>query len=249
MIDLGGRTALVTGASHGIGTAIAKRLAADGARVAVHYNSNELAAKKIATDILDAGGCAFTVHADFGLEESVEDLLAAVRNGLGGARLDILVNNAGAFGGTLDHVTPDEFDHLFAVNVRAPFFLIKHALPQLADGARIVNISSGATRVAVPHIVYAMTKGAIDVMTRTMAWRLGMRGITLNAIAPGITENTTNMCANGASDPMDAIGMTALGRIGQPRDVADVVGFLTSDDARWITGQVIDVCGGLFLGP
>ena len=250
MADLRGKTALVTGASRGIGRAIALRLATDGARVAVHYGNNEAAAKEAVTDIERAGGRAFAVRADLGIEDAADSLVAALREVLGETRLDILVNNAAVFGGTLGETDRREFDHIFAVNVRAPFFLIQGLIPLMSPGAHIVNISSGVTWMAIPQLVYSMTKGAVNVMTRSLAKTLGARGINVNAVSPGITDTDMNpwMRVDEAA-AAQAAAMTAFGRNGAPSDIADAVAFFASDDARWVTGQVIDVAGGLFLGP
>jgi NAD(P)-dependent dehydrogenase (short-subunit alcohol dehydrogenase family) len=144
-----------------------------------------------------------------------------------------------------------EFDHLFAVNVRAPYFIIQRALALLRDGGRIVTISSVATRMANPtQTSFAMTKGAVETMSMTLANELGVRGITVNAVAPGATRTAANGSLFEAPGLAELIaGTTALDRLGEPDDVADVVAFLASDAARWITGQVIDARGGLFLGP
>jgi 3-oxoacyl-[acyl-carrier protein] reductase len=170
-----------------------------------------------------------------------------------GAPLDILVNNAAItdYAATIEEATPEAFERSFAINVRAPFFIIQRALPRMRDGGRIINISSGVTWFAVPETVYAMTKGALNVLSRSLAQTHGARGITVNTVAPGITE--TDMNAWLDDSPEDVVrGVTdlmALGRIGRPVDIADVVAFLASDDARWITGQTLDVNGGLLLGP
>jgi 3-oxoacyl-[acyl-carrier protein] reductase len=250
MTDLSGRTALVTGASRGIGRAIAVRLAADGAQVAVHYASNESAAKETVARIEQAGGRAFAVQAELGATDAVDAVVAGVRAELGGGRLDILINNAAVFGGTFQDTDRAEFDRIFGVNVRAPFFLIQRLLPLLGPGSHIVNISSGVTWMAIPQVVYSMTKGAVDVMTRTLAKTLGPQGININSVSPGITETEMNPWI-GVDDQAtaSAVAMTALGRNGMPADIADAVAFFASDDARWITGQVVDVAGGLFLGP
>lgn len=252
MDDLTGRTALVTGASRGIGQAIALRLAAKGAAVVAHFGTDEDGAAATVDAIERAGGTAFAVGAVLGADGDVETLFEGVEAGLAGRPLDILVNNAAAApAGPLGATTRKEFDHLFAVNVRAPYFIVQRALPLLRDGGRIITISSVATRMANPaQTSFAMTKGAVETMSMTLANELGVRGITVNAVAPGATRTATNQSLFEAPGLAEHItGATALDRLGGPDDVADVVAFLASDAARWITGQVIDASGGLFLGP
>ncbi|MGW6739208.1 SDR family NAD(P)-dependent oxidoreductase [Streptomyces sp. NPDC055025] len=252
MSDPVGKTALVTGASRGIGQAIAARLAAEGAMVIVHFGTDESGAAATVEGIERAGGTALAVRAELGVDGDVETLLAGVEAGLAGRPLDILVNNAAASPtGPLGATTRADFDHLFAVNVRAPYFIIEHALPLLRDGGRIITISSVATRMANPaQTAFAMTKAAVETMSRTLANQLGPRGITVNAVAPGATRTATNGAVFDVPGLTERIaGMTALDRLGGPGDVADVVAFLASDAARWITGQIIDASGGLFLGP
>lgn len=252
MGDLTGRTALVTGASRGIGQTIAARLAAEGATVVVHFGTDESGAAATVEAVERAGGSAFSVRAELGVDGDVETLFAGVEAGLAGRPLDILVNNAAAApAGPLGVTTRAEFDHLFAVNVRAPYFIIERALPLLSEGARIVSVSSVATRMAnSTQTSFAMTKGAIETMTKTIAVQLGPRRITVNAVAPGITRTATNGAVFDTPGLTEQIsGMTALNRLGGPDDVADVVAFLASHSARWVTGQIIDASGGLFLGP
>jgi 3-oxoacyl-[acyl-carrier protein] reductase len=250
---LDGKIALVTGASRGIGRAIARRLARDGALVAVHYGTNEAAARQALESIERDGGRGFLLRAELGVPGDVDHLWQEFDAGLrgSGTGLDIIVNNA-AIGASSDYagVTGEEFDRLLAVNVRAPFFLVREGLRRITDGGRIINISSGVTRIAYPQVMaYSLTKGAIDVFTKTLAQELGPRGITVNAVAPGIihTDNT----AAALSTPearAEVAGYSVFGRIGQPADIADVVAFVASDDARWITGQYIDATGGSILG-
>ncbi|WP_116101360.1 SDR family oxidoreductase [Amycolatopsis thermalba] len=249
---IGVRTALVTGASRGIGRAIAARLAAQGAVVVVHFGTDAEGAAATVAEIERDGGRAFAVGARLGVDDDVETLFAGVESALAGRPLDILVNNAAAApAGPLGATTRTEFDHLFAVNVRAPYFIIQRALPLFRDGGRIITISSVATRMANPaQTSFAMTKGAVETMSMTLANELGARGITVNAVAPGATRTATNGSAFEAPGLAEFIaGSTALNRLGEPGDIADVVAFLASAAARWITGQVIDASGGLFLGP
>ena len=251
MADLTGKTALVTGASRGIGRAIAQRLARDGALVAVHYGHSEAAAKEVVTSIEQAGGRAFQIRVELGTGCDVETLFTSLEQGLAGQPLDILVNNAGILDATpLEQLTPDTFDRSFAINVRAPLFIIQRALPLLRDGGRIVNISSAVTRIASPFLHYAMAKGALEVLTRTLAQALGARGITVNTVTPGVVDTDMGAWIHAAPGIEAAVRSTvALGRIGKPDDIADVVAFLTSNDARWITGEAIDASGGQWLGP
>jgi 3-oxoacyl-[acyl-carrier protein] reductase len=252
MASLTGKTALVTGASRGIGRAIAERLASDGAEVAVHYGSNEAAAADTVAAIKSAGGQAFPVRAELGVDGDVDTLFAALEDGLGGRPLDILVNNAAiaTFDATVEKATPAQFDREFAVNVRAPFFIIQRALPLLRDGGRIINISSGVTWYATPQIVYSMTKGALNVLGRSLANTVGDRAITVNNVSPGVTDTDMNSWLHDSDEAVSSItDIVALNRIGQAADIADAVAFFASDDSRWITGQTVDVNGGLYLGP
>ncbi|WP_242907438.1 SDR family NAD(P)-dependent oxidoreductase [Actinomadura terrae] len=251
MRGLTGKAALVTGASRGIGRAIAERLGAEGALVAVHYGSNDAAAKETVAAIQHSGGRAFAVRAELGVDGDVDTLFGGLKEGLGERPLDILVNNAAImdYGATVDQATRDQFERVFAVNVRAPLFITQRALPLMPDGGRIINVSSGVTWFATPEVVYAMSKGALNVLSRSLAHTQGPRGITVNTVSPGVTETDMNEWLRESASAEAIAGITALGRPGRPADVGDVVVFFASDDARWITGQTVEVNGGLFLGP
>ncbi|MFE6051830.1 SDR family oxidoreductase [Kitasatospora sp. NPDC056446] len=249
------KTALVTGSSRGIGRATAQRLAREGALVIVHYASDQAAADETVELIERDGGRAFPVRARLGVPGDVHELFLGVERGLkeriGETRLDILVNNAGATtpaGLAPEDVTAEEFDRLFAVNAKAPFFIVQRALPLLSDGGRIINISSGLTRFASPdQVAYAMTKGAIEQLSLHFARHLAPRGITVNSVAPGITDN-----GSAVFDIPEAVEqmsqLSAFKRVGKAVDIADVVTFLASDEARWITGSFVDASGGTLLG-
>ncbi|MDO3703236.1 SDR family oxidoreductase [Micromonospora sp. C28SCA-DRY-2] len=251
MTALNGKTALVTGASRGIGRAVALRLAVEGALVAVHYGSNDEAARRTVGEIEQAGGRAFAIRAELGTPGDVDTLFAGLKYGLAGRPLDVLVNNAAlASAGSLAETTTETFDRLFAVNVKAPFFIIQRALPMMAAGGRIINLSSAATRVALPELVYAMTKGAINALCRSLAQEVGTRGITVNAVAPAATVTESSGWMVATPEVEARLGAAnALNRVGLPADIAAVVAFLASDDARWVTGDVLDATGGYFLGP
>lgn len=251
MSALKNKTALVTGASRGIGRGVAVRLAGDGATVAVHYGSGRAAARETVEEILRDGGTAFEVRADLRSPDAAAELYAEFDAGLErlgvDPGLDILVNNA-AIGpvGSIEAATEEHFDEMFAINARGPFFIAKYGLERMREGGRIVNVSSAVTRTAFPEaIAYSMSKGALDVLTLALAKHLGDRGITVNTVAPGFVE--TEMNAALRQSPEAAAGLAAFSvfnRMGQPADIADAVAFLVSGEARWITGQWISVSGG-----
>lgn len=182
----------------------------------------------------------------------MDRLFEQLTEGLAGRGLDILVNNAGiSSGSSISQVTPEEFTRLLTVNVVTPFFVIQRALPLLNDGGRVINMGSTASRFAVAtQIGYTVSKAALEAMAPSLANELGRRGITVNTVAPGAIR--TDMTAGYTSIPEVVAGleaMTALGRIGEPEDVADVIGFLAEPAGRWVTGQTVDVSGGTYLGP
>ncbi|RCG30828.1 SDR family NAD(P)-dependent oxidoreductase [Sphaerisporangium album] len=249
MTTLAGKTALVTGGGRGIGRAIALRLGRDGARVGVHYGTGERAARETVAEIEAAGGQAFALRAELGSPDGAEILWAAFDARAG--ELDILVNNAGVLGdlARIEEVTPENFDRVFSVNTRAPFFVTRLGLERLRDGGRIVNVSSVLTRgyTQPSSITYAMSKGALDVLTATLAKQLGPRAITVNTVAPGVVD--TDMHAGRLTgDTLTWVeSASPLGRVGVPDDIAGAVAFLTSEDGRWVTGHWLEVSGGTLL--
>lgn len=253
MSSLDGKIALVTGASRGIGRATALALANAGARVLVHYGRSAGEANALVEEIRKAGGSAQALKADLAASDGAAALAKQVREAVNG-RLDILVLNAGiSKAGSIENHTIEDFDNLFSTNVRGPFFLVQQLLPLLDEGSNIILISSLAAHFSpgnpgqpgAPSIpAYAATKGALDTLARHFAGILGPRGIRVNAIAPGVIETDMSNFTKTEAGREIALGMQALKRIGKPEDVADVVAFLASDGARWITGASIPVDGG-----
>jgi NAD(P)-dependent dehydrogenase (short-subunit alcohol dehydrogenase family) len=244
-IPLSGKTALVTGASRGIGRASALTLAKAGAQVLVHYSSGHAEAETVVNDIRHFGGRADAVAADLSTADGAHKLAQQVR-AIIGDRLDILVANAGiSKATTLEETTIEDFDRLFAVNVRAPFFLVQQLLPILGAGSSVVLLSSLAAHAAVGTLAaYAATKGAVDTLVKHFAFILGERGIRVNAVAPGVIETDMSNFTKTDAGRDFALGMQALKRVAQPDDVAGVIAFLASDEARWITGDTVRVDGG-----
>jgi len=245
MTNLSGKTALVTGASRGIGRASALALATAGAQVLVHYSRGASEAEAVVAEIRKAGGRADAVGADLAAPDGAHQLARQVRK-IVGDRLDILVANAGVSkAATIEDTSVEDFDHLFAVNVRAPFFLVQQLLPILGKGSSIVLLSSLGAHASVGTLpAYAATKGAIDTLVKHFASALGERGVRVNAVAPGVVETDMSSFAKTDSGRNSTVAMQALKRIAQPEDIAPVVAFLASDQARWITGDTVRVDGG-----
>jgi NAD(P)-dependent dehydrogenase (short-subunit alcohol dehydrogenase family) len=252
MTTLRNKTALVTGASRGIGRAIAVALADAGAHVLVHYSRSAQEAESLVAAIQTKGGRANAISADLAAPDGAALLAQQVRSTVGD-RLDVLVSNAGISKAALiGDYTVEDFDSLFAVNVRSPFFLVQQLLPVLRDGSNIIVISSAVARTVVgkpglenPSILaYASTKAALEPLVKNWAAILGARGIRVNAVAPGIIDTDMSNFTKTAAGREVTLGMQALKRIGKPEDIADVVAFLASDGARWITGASIPVDGG-----
>ncbi|MBD2871811.1 SDR family oxidoreductase [Paenibacillus arenilitoris] len=254
MNRLHGKVALVTGGSRGIGRGIALRLAREGALVAVHYGSRQNAAEDVVKSIKANGGEGFSIGANLnsvaGVNQLIQLLDEELKHRTGNTEFDILINNAGmGIPESFEETTETAFDAIFAVNVKAPFFLVQQSLSRIRNEGRIVNISSGVTRVAYPPIMaYNLTKGAINTFTLHLAKLLGPRGITVNAVLPGMVR--TDMNADFLDSPEAQklpADIVALGRMGEPSDIADVVAFLASQDGRFVTAQLLDVTGGSHL--
>jgi 3-oxoacyl-[acyl-carrier protein] reductase len=242
-MSLQGKVAIVTGGSRGIGRAVVERLGRDGAAVVVNYHSSREAAEAAAAAIQAAGGRALAVQGDVASAGDLGGVYEKAIAAFGG--VDIVVNNAArVVAAPLELVTEEEFDRLVAVNLKSVFFSSQLALKHVRDGGRVVNLAAGLPSAAIAFLgAYGATKAAIEVLTRSLAHQLGPRGITVNAVAPGPTD--TDMLAPEARANLDSlIAQTPLRRLGQPADVADVVAYLASPEARWVTGQTIHANGG-----
>ena len=247
MSKLTGKVAVVTGASKGIGSAIAKSLAAEGAAVIVNYASSKAGADAVVRGITDAGGKAVAVRGDVSKAAGAQGLIDAAINNFG--RLDILVNNSGVYEfAPIEAVTEEQFHRIFNINVLGVLLTTQAAVKHLGAGSSIVNIGSGASRVTPPDTaVYTATKGALDAITGVLARELGAKKIRVNSVNPGLvqTEGTQTAGVVGSDFEKALIQQTPLGRAGQPDDIASVVTFLASEDARWLTGEHIIAGGGL----
>ena len=243
---LAGKVAIVTGASSGMGQAMTRRLARDGAAVVIHYGGRRQGAEELEREVTSQGGRAVAVGADLTQDGAIPDLLEAAKRIFGG--LDILILNAGAplLAAPLVDTAEAQFDAIFAVNARANFRLLKHGVPMLRDQGRVIGFSTPYVVQAQPdRAVISASKAALQAMVLGLSKEVGARGITANAVIPGATDTSGFHDAVPDEALPTLVGMTPLGRLGKPEDIADVIAFLCSDDARWITGQVLPVTGGL----
>ena len=248
MNRLSGKTAVVTGASKGIGAAIAKRLAAEGAAVVINYASSKDGAERVVADIKAKGGKAIAVQGDVAKASDVEKIFAETKQAFG--RLDILVNNAGVYNFLpLEEVTEEDFHRHFNINVLGLLLATREAAKLFGDeGGSVINIGSVVSDLTPPDtVVYTATKGAVDAVTRVLAKELGPRKIRVNAIKPGLieTEGTHATGIIGSDFEKQSVARTPLGRTGRPDDIAPVAVFLASDESRWVTGDMLAVSGGL----
>lgn len=246
MSKLAGKVALVTGASKGIGAAIAKAFAEEGASVVVNYASSKADADRVVAEITRKGGKAVAIQGDVSKGGDVQRLFEGTKQAFG--RLDVLVNNAGIYRFvSLQEVTEDEFHREFNINVLATILATREALKYFgSDGGSVINLSSIASEIGAPDtVVYSATKGAIDSITRVLATELGPRKIRVNAIAPGVvdTEGTHERGIIGSDFEKQAVAQTPLGRVGQPEDIAKVAVFLASSDSGWVSGERLTAAG------
>lgn len=237
------KVAIVTGSGRGIGRATALRLAADGTRVVVNYRSDAGAAEQVVATIGEGGGDATAVRADVSDPAQLRSLFDAAEERFGG--LDVFVHNAYGFArSTLSQSSDDDYEHTFAANARATFVAFREAATRVRDDGRIVYVSSAATRTSRPEGgLYSASKAAGEQLVRTFSREVAARGVTVNSVLPGQVETDALKAAGIPAEQV--IALTPMGRLGQPEDIADVIGFLASDAARWVTGQSIAVDGGL----
>ncbi len=243
-MNLNNKVAIVTGSSRGIGTHIAKSLSHAGARVVVNYARDQAGADRVVAEVHAAGGEAIAVRADVSKAIEVKALFDTAIAKFG--KVDLLINNAGiAIYKLIKDTTDDDFDRIFDINVRGVFLTLREAATRLENGGRIINLSSSVTRLMMPSYgTYSATKAAVEQMTRVFAKEVGLRGITVNSISPGPT-NTELFTAGKNDETIKRLAsMAALGRIGEPDDIARVVLFLVSEEAAWVTAQNLGVNGG-----
>ena len=242
--SLKNKTAIVTGASRGIGRKIALKLGKLGAAVVVNYLNNAQQAEDVSSEIINMGGRALSVQADIRNIDAIEALFDSAIEAFGA--LNILVNNAGiSVYKKIEDITEEEFDNLFVTNVKSLFFACQQAAKKMENGGKIINISSSVTRMMMPtYGAYAATKGAVEQITKVLAKELGPKRIQVNAISPGPVD--TELFRQGKSEEQIKFlaDMAAFGRIGTPRDIANAIALLVSEEAGWITGQNLCVNGG-----
>jgi 3-oxoacyl-[acyl-carrier protein] reductase len=248
MSKLKGKVAVVTGASKGIGAAIAKQLASDGASVIVNYASDKTGADKTVAEIVTSGGKATAIGASVSEASGIETLFTQAKKIYG--TVDILVNNAGVYKfAPLEAITAEDIDFMYGTNVKGLLLTTQAAVAQFpANGGSIINIGSVASEQTPPaSSIYSSTKGAVDTITRVLAKELGPKKIRVNSVNPGpvVTEGFKSAGIEGSDFEKQMVTGTPLGRIGQPEDIATVVSFLASDDAQWITGSLLQAAGGL----
>ncbi|RCX17787.1 3-oxoacyl-[acyl-carrier protein] reductase [Fontibacillus phaseoli] len=238
------KVVIVTGASRGIGRAIAEQFANEGARVVVNYSSNREQAEEVVSGIINKGGNAIAVRADISRVDEVKKLFAESLAAYG--KLDVLVNNAGIMiTKPVVEITEEDFDRMFAINVKGTFFAIQQAALHLQANGRIVNFSTSVAGAMFPaYSVYAGTKGAVEQFTRQLAKELGPKGITINAVAPGPVNTELFMQGKSAAQIEGIASMNAFRRLGETGDITGTVLFLASEEARWITGQTLRINGG-----
>ena len=242
MKPIEGKIAIVTGGSGGIGSAVCERLAADGAKVVVHYGGHEDDALQVVSKIKDKGGEAIALGANLSKGEEVAKLFDETQQHFGSP--DIIVNIAGTgTGGPLAEMDEDSFDKVFGLNAKGAFFCMREAAHRLNNNGRIVNISSGLVVRPMPgYGLYVGSKAAVELMGKVLSMELGDRGITVNTVSPGPTE--TEMFASSGDDPKAGAAQSSFNRLGQPEDIADVIAFVVSDKCRWITGHTFQAGGG-----
>jgi len=247
MSKLTGKVAVVTGASKGIGAAIAKALAAEGASVVVNYASSKAGAETVVASITKAGGKAIAVGGNVSKKAEAQGIIDAAVKTYG--RLDVLVNNSGVYEfSTIEEITEEHYHRIFNVNVLGLLLTTQAAVKHLGEGGSIINIGSVVSRITPPgSAVYTGTKGAVDAITGVLARELGPKKIRVNALNPGLiqTEGTVTAGVIGSDMEKGLVAQTPLGRIGQPDDIASVAVFLASDDSRWLTGEQLLVGGGV----
>ncbi|UYZ33826.1 SDR family oxidoreductase [Clostridium beijerinckii] len=244
MRNLEGKVAIITGASRGIGSAIARQLSELGAKVVVNYSNNAVKAEEVVEEITKSGEQAVAIKADVSNIKDVERLFSETITKFG--KVDILVNNAGVIlYKLLSDVTEEEFDKLFNINVKGTYFACQQAMKHMEDNGRIINFSTSVVGSMFPtYSVYAATKGAVEQITRQLAKEFGPKKNTINAVAPG-PINTELFNVGKTDEQIEAIRqMNSFGRIGEPDDVANAIEFLVSDKAQWITGQTLRINGG-----